>query len=92
VGEPAIGGYHILILSPPFGELGFRQCRILTAEPYGFGGVEFELLEAEYDPSRGLIFFVPVAVAGPDGRLNDRELTFVVNQATGEIRSLLSRY
>lgn len=92
VGEPAIGGFHLLILSPPYAELGTRQCRILTAEPYGFGGVEFDQLEAEYDPARGLVFYVPVAVAGPDGNLNDHELTFSLNQATGEIQSVLSRY
>ena len=32
VGEPAAGGFHLLVLSPPFGELGDRQCRIVTTD------------------------------------------------------------
>ncbi|WP_407494192.1 hypothetical protein [Pseudooceanicola sp. MF1-13] len=92
IGEPAVGGYHILILSPPYGDGGWRQCRVLTYQDIGFGGVEFDMLEAEYDPARGLVFYLPVSVAGQDGYQTDRELTFQLNQATGEILSLLSRY
>lgn len=92
VGEPAVGGYHILVLSPPRAELGFRQCRIVTAAPYGFGGVSFDALQADYDPSRGLRFALPVrAVIDGAGELTDYMLTFTVNQATGEIYTNLSR-
>lgn len=85
VGEPAIGGYHLLILSPPRGELGERQCRIVTYETYGFGGVDFASLTADYDPARGLIFDLPVRVVDDAGDLVPRRLTITLNQSNGEI-------
>ena len=92
VGEPAVGGYHIIILSPPRDELGARQCRILTWTTYGFGKVEFDKLSADYDPARGLLFSLPVGIADNNGDVVDRLLVFTLNQATGEIASDLTPY
>lgn len=88
VGEPAFGGFFLLVLSPPYGELGERQCRVLTfPETSGFAGIDFDRLEAAYDPSVGLMFTVPVRVFAmtdtvePVGAM----LKFSLNQATGAI-------
>ena len=88
VGEPAFGGFFLLVLSPPYGELGERQCRVLTLpETSGFAGIDFDRLEAAYDPSVGLMFTVPVRVFAmtdtvePVGAM----LKFSLNQATGAI-------
>lgn len=88
VGEPAFGGFYLLVLSPPYGELGERQCRVLTfPETSGFGGIDFDQLEAAYDPSVGLMFTVPVQVfVGPDAvGPQPALLRFSLNQATGDI-------
>ena len=45
--EPAAGAFHLLILSPPLGELGERQCRTLGIGGMGFAGLDFASLQAE---------------------------------------------
>lgn len=90
VGEPAFGGYHLLVLSPPFDETGFAQCRLVTYEDtQGFGGVNFTYLDADYDPSIGLIFYVPVTAHYGDEGFVLQGLGFTLNQATGEMTSWL---
>ena len=83
--EPAAGAMHILVLSPPRGELGERRCQIVSlSSQIGFSGIEFGRLDAGYDPARGLTFKVPVGVY--DGSASvPRILVFTLNQATGEI-------
>ncbi|MEC7764618.1 MAG: hypothetical protein VX874_22130 [Pseudomonadota bacterium] len=88
VGEPAFGGFFLLILSPPYGELGERQCRVLTfPDTGGFGGIDFDQLEAAYDPSVGLMFTVPVRVFAGNDAVEPAPalLRFSLNQATGAI-------
>lgn len=87
VGEPAFGGFFLLILSPPYGELGERQCRVLTfPETGGFAGIDFERLEAAYDPSVGLMFTVPINLyVGDAVSATPALLRFSLNQATGAI-------
>lgn len=83
--EPAMGGYHMLVISPPFDELGFRQCKVITWEQtIGFAGLDFPSLDANYDPARGLVFTIPARVAAGD-EITDATLTFALNQSTGEI-------
>lgn len=86
-GEPAVGAAHILILSPPFDELGFRQCKVVSlTESIGFGGVFWETLSAGYDPARGLLFDINVSVY--DERTESFPtvgLALTLNQATGVI-------
>lgn len=83
--DPAAGAFHILVLSPPYEELGNRQCATLGMEPgFGFAGVDFSTLTADYDPSVGLIFEIWVQVF--DGDTNQPAmLRFTLNQATGDI-------
>ena len=87
--EPAAAAFHILILSPPYDELGSRQCRTLGISPgMGFSGVDFSALTAGYDPAVGLVFDVPAGEYDPDtGGSRMFGLRFTLNQATGEIRA-----
>lgn len=86
--EPAAAAFHLLILSPPYDEVGGRQCRILSAAPgMGFAGLDFPSLSASYDPAVGLIFTIGAAiydgdqgVTVPAGRIR-----FTLNQASGNI-------
>lgn len=87
--EPAAGAYHILILSPPHDELGGRQCRTLgMTSSIGFSGIDWDSLDAGYDPAVGLTFEVHVEVY--NGEYSERRnLTFTLNQATGAIGARL---
>jgi hypothetical protein len=93
VGEPAFGGFFLLLLSPPRDELGFRQCRVLTyPETSGFAGIDMSALEAGYDPSVGLMFTLPVKVYVASDAVEGHSalLRFSLNQATGAITPRLS--
>ncbi|MAM61892.1 hypothetical protein [Maritimibacter sp. UBA3975] len=93
VGEPAFGGFFLLVLSPPRDEIGFRQCRVITfPETSGFGGMDFDALEAGYDPSVGLMFTVPVKVFVASDAVEGQPalLRFSLNQATGAISPRLT--
>lgn len=87
--EPGAAAFHILILSPPFDELGGRQCRTIgMSQGIGFGGVDFSTLEADYDAAVGLTFTMTVTVF--DGNdFQPAKLRFTVNQATGAIGARL---
>lgn len=89
--EPAAGSMHILVMSPPYDELGGRQCRVISAAPgIGFWGVEFRGLDANYNPAVGLMFTVPVQVYDPGtGMGRGAWLNFNLNQATGRIDAWL---
>ncbi len=89
--EPAAAAFHILVLSPPFDEVGGRQCRIISADTLGSGfeAINFAELEADYEPSTGLLFMLPARVYDPeDGPAKMGRLSFALNQATGEIATL----
>lgn len=87
--EPAAGAFHILILSPPYNELGDRQCRTLgMAEGVGFSGADFATLDAGYDPAVGLIFTMNVRYYDT-ADFRPARLRFTLNQATGAIGAVL---
>ena len=85
--EPAAGAFHILVLSPPFDELGGRQCRTIGMQPgIGCSGVNFQSLQSSYDPAVGLIFGVDVRRFDPDqGEFIPAYLRFTLNQSSGVI-------
>jgi hypothetical protein len=87
VGEPAAGGFHLFVLSPPREEMGHRQCRIVSYDDtIGFAAIDFYGLGATYDPARGLMFTLPVQIANDSATgFVDALLSVTVNQATGEI-------
>ena len=85
--EPAAGAFHLLIISPPYDELGSPQCKVLSLQgTIGFAGLTFSELEASYDPSTGLTFILPGQVYNPDDGLTaPMFLGLILNQATGLI-------
>lgn len=85
--EPAAGAFHVLVLSPPYSELGDRQCRVVSFDGgMGFGNLTFSALEAGYDPAIGLMFSLPGTIFLPeDAFQNSVMLRFTLNQATGAI-------
>ncbi|MDU8927453.1 hypothetical protein RXV86_08665 [Alisedimentitalea sp. MJ-SS2] len=85
--EPAAGAFHVLVLSPPYDEVGGRQCRTVSmGGGIGFSGADFSTLDASYDPSVGLIFTMQVRRFDPDsGDFLPATLRFTLNQATGHI-------
>ncbi|MBZ0127766.1 MAG: hypothetical protein K8F59_01495 [Rhodobacteraceae bacterium] len=89
--EPAAGALHILVMSPPYDEMGGRQCKVISAASgIGFFGVEFTALDASYNPAIGLMFMVPVQVYdGSTGMGRGAWLNFNLNQATGQIDAWL---
>jgi hypothetical protein len=84
--EPAAGAVRMLVLSPPYDELGSRQCRTLGINGMGFAGMDFDQLSASYDPATGLDFTVPIQVwTSENDSYGPGTLWFRLNQATGEI-------
>ncbi len=92
-GEPALGSVYILVLSPPYNEMGERQCRILSySDSIGFLDLDFSGIQAQYDPSIGLGFAIPGVEYVPetDGQ-RPMYLLFTLNQATGVITPRIER-
>lgn len=89
--DPAAGAFHLVILSPPHDELGSRQCKVVSLDgSIGFAAINFSALSADYDPSQGLLFDVPVEVFdGASGAFYPNWLSLTVNQATGRIDAWL---
>ncbi len=85
--EPAAGAFHLMIISPPYDELGQPQCRVVSRlGTIGFAGLNFNELEAGYDPATGLTFILPGTIYLPEeGFSNSFLLAITLNQASGEI-------
>lgn len=83
--EPAAAAFHLLVLSPPFSELGERQCRVISfAEGQGFTAMYFKEMTADYDPATGLTFALPVRVGDLSSDFtNSALLQITLNQSTG---------
>jgi hypothetical protein len=88
--EPAAMPFHLLVLSPPYDEVGGRQCSVVSYQGgMGFYDIDFAALEAAYDPAVGLIFDLPVQIWVSDGNIVVRRLHVTLNQATGGITASL---
>lgn len=87
--DPAAAAFHLLVLSPPYDELGGRQCRTVSLEQgLGFAGLDFSSLEASYDPAVGLVFHIDASeYDGETGTSFANRLAITLNQASGEIRA-----
>lgn len=89
--EPAAGAYHLIIFSPPFDELGGRQCRVISADGnLGFTGLTLEAMISDYDPAIGLSFAIQSGAYDPKtGGTLPMVLLVTLNQATGAITAEL---
>lgn len=85
--EPAAGAFHLAILSPPYDELGGRQCQVISADGnIGFAGLTLDDMTSDYDPAIGLTFTLKAGAYNPEtGGTLPQTLTITLNQATGEI-------
>lgn len=86
--EPAAASYRLLIVSPPFDEVGARQCRMVgIAGGHGFGAIEFGARHVSYDPDTGLTLVMPARQPMPayDGDDGWFQLAVRINQQTGQI-------
>lgn len=87
--EPGAAAFHVLVLSPPYDEVGSRQCKVVSMSAgIGFSGLDFESLNARYDPAIGLTFTMGVQVYLPNtGGFAPRVVQFTLNQSTGEMQA-----
>lgn len=87
--EPAAGSYGLLILSPPFSEMGERQCQVL----HGFSGLSLEGMRSAYDPSIGLqLTLTGMVYRESKGEFASAQVDIIINQATGAIDHFITPY
>jgi len=89
--EPALGAYHLLVLSPPYDELGARQCKVISFDRgTGFTTLDIESMIAEYKPGRGLELQLLGRIADPEFDFtNVVNIWVTINQGTGEIATFM---
>lgn len=89
--EPAAGAFHLIILSPPYDELGSRQCALVSsADGIGFAGLNLEGATANYDPATGLRVLIPATRWLQDSdSYADAILSVTLDQSTGAITAEL---
>jgi hypothetical protein len=88
--EPGAAPVHLLLLSPPYDELGGRMCKVISLEPgIGFHNLYWEDLDARYDPAVGLVFHAPVEIWVDAGYAVVRGLQVTLNQATGAVGAVI---
>lgn len=86
--EPAAAAFHLLVLSPPYNEVGDRQCRLVSGNEsgLGFSGLQLEGMLTGYDPETGLGLTLKAQIYDP--QIDDYRavsLWVAINQATGVI-------
>jgi hypothetical protein len=89
--EPAAGAFHLVILSPPYDEVGGRSCRLVSgADGIGFAGLTLDGMSADYDPATGLRFRLKATRWLPEtGDYAEAVLTVTLNQASGAVTARL---
>ena len=86
--EPAAGAFYLMVITPPYDELGSRACWIVADQDGGIGfmGLEFRQLGASYDPATGLTLRLPATLFAPStGGFDPAILAVTINQATGDV-------
>jgi hypothetical protein len=85
--EPAAGAFYLIVLTPPYDELGSRKCALVSeGDGIGFAGMRFTAMRASYDAATGLTLTTPVQRFDPvSGGYVLQRLDVTINQATGLI-------
>lgn len=85
--EPAAAAYYLMILHPPYDEVGQRRCTLIGQNNgAGYQFFYFDDLYATYDPAQGLVLQIPAIIHLPDQNFqNSAYLYMSVNQATGDV-------
>lgn len=87
--EPATGSYGLLILSPPYSEMGERQCQQI----FGFSALSLEGMSSAYDPSIGLqLSLTGMVYLESEGEFASAQVDIVINQETGAIDHYITPY
>lgn len=91
--EPAAGAFHLMVLSPPYDEGGFRGCHLVSETTgIGFGGLKLQGVEPAYDAATGLTLRLPTSFWLPDtDTYVDGMLVVTINQQSGEITAVAER-
>ena len=89
--EPAMGAFHLLVLTPPFDEIGARQCKVISFDQgMGFTTLDISSLQADYVPGRGLELQMLGRIAAPEYDFtNVVNLWVIINQSTGDIATFM---
>lgn len=84
--EPAVGAFHLLVLSPPFDIFDQATCQVVSfANGLGYREMSLVGMQAEYGPTQGLILEIPVSTGV---EAHDKvTLLLKLNQSTGELRA-----
>lgn len=87
VAEPAAAAAYLLVLHPPVGAVLGRTCTVIgQGEGLGYAGIQFDALDASYDPATGLVLTVPVIIQPLDQAAQSTALLNVqINQSTGDV-------
>ena len=85
--EPALGAFHLMVIAPPYDELGSRNCAVISqSDGLGFAGMFFDQIGASYDPATGLTIRLPIERFAPNtGGTDPATLAVTINQALGTI-------
>jgi len=86
--EPAAGAFYLMVIAPPYDEMGSRNCAIIASSggTMGFGGLFFANIGASYDPANGLTLRLPAQVFAPaTGGFDPAILAVTINQSAGTI-------
>lgn len=85
--EPALGAFHLMVIAPPYDELGSPNCAVISErEGSGFAGMYFAQIGASYDPASGLTLRLPIERFAPNtGGTDPAILAVTINQALGTI-------
>ncbi len=68
-GEPACCSLHLLVMSPGAAtdEPPYQDCHVISEHGnFGFGNIDFDKLNAAYDPKKGLLITFPMIVSNGD--------------------------
>ena len=90
--EPAAAAVHLLVLAPPYDELGGRRCAVVGENRNaGFGDMDFPAMQASYTPATGLTLTVPIRRFDPNsGDFLPRLLSVTINQANGAVAAVVN--
>lgn len=85
--EPAAGAFYLMVITPPFDEMGNPVCALIGADQQmGLAGLDFGQMQASYDPASGLTLRLPATRFAPStGGFDPAILAVTINQATGQI-------
>jgi hypothetical protein len=83
--EPAAAAYQLLVMFPPYNEVGERMsCAVLGMGNYGFGRIGIDEIQSSDEAATDLTISVPVSANGYQSALSA-----TINQSEGTITSAL---